>query len=141
MKRSHFILKYQKYHPIDHQTLILELILDELIVSFNFFNGPFLQIKNNSLLVSIYSSILLNNSSHSLTFSSSPPIQFDISYISSFKPFNPSKSLSYSSKNPSTSELFLSLAKSLAVLPYKHEKEWKNWKLISHLYLSRMDQL
>jgi len=56
-------------------------MLDELIFSFNSLNGPFSHIKNNSLLVSIYSSILPNNSSHSLTFSSSPPIQFDISYI------------------------------------------------------------
>jgi len=39
------------------------------------------------------------------------------------KPFNPSKSLSYSSKNISRSEWPLSLAKSLAVLPYKYEKE------------------
>jgi len=98
-------------------------MLDELIFSFNSPNGPLLQIKNNSLLVLIYSSILINTSSHSLTFSSSPPTQFDISYIFSFKPFNPSKSLSYSSKNPSTSELFPSMAKSLAVLPYKHEKK------------------
>jgi len=38
------------------------------------------------------------------------------------KPFNPSKSLSYSSNNLSRSERPLSLAQSLAVLPYNHEK-------------------
>jgi len=124
MKRIPFMLNIRNIiQSIDHQTKALEWILDELIFSFNSPNGPFPQIKNNLLLVSIYSSILINNSSHCLTFSSSPPIQFDISYISSSKPFNPSKSLSYSSKNPSTSELFPSLAKSLAVLPYKHGKK------------------
>jgi len=35
------------------------------------------------------------------------------------------KSLSYSSKNLSRSEWFLSIAQSLAVLPYNHGKEMK----------------
>jgi len=41
------------------------------------------------------------------------------------KPFNPSKSLSYSSNNLSRTECPCSLAQPLAVLPYKHEKEMK----------------
>jgi len=45
------------------------------------------------------------------------------------KPFNPSKSLSYSSKNPAISERPFSLAKSLAVLPYKHEYEMKKLEI------------
>jgi len=46
MKRSSFILKYQKYNiqSIDHQTLFLELMLDELILFFNSLNGPFVQV-------------------------------------------------------------------------------------------------
>ena len=45
------------------------------------------------------------------------------------KPFNPSKSLSYSSKNLSRSEWPSSLAISLAVLPYKHEKKMKELEI------------
>jgi len=51
------------------------------------------------------------------------------------KPFNPSKSLSYSSKNLSRIKFLLSLAISLAVLPYKHEKEMKELE-VDLTYLS-----
>ena len=115
-------------------------MLDELIFSFNSPNGPFSQIKNNSLLVSIYSSILPNNSSHSLTFSSSPPIQLIIIHFF-FQTFQSFK----------ISLIFLQKSFNIRMIPFYGQisccftlqtwKEWNNWKLISHLYFSRMDQL
>jgi len=61
MKRSVFKLKYQNIiQSIDHQTSSLELMLDELIFSFNSLNGPSLQVVLRSFFILDSSSILSN---------------------------------------------------------------------------------